>query len=66
MVRGLEKAREHKLSKIKEGIFTESEASGDGSAYVVTYSSKSGASPKGAITSWVQVPPGQWSVGPVA
>ena len=26
----------------------------------------SGASPKGAITLWVQVPPGQWSVGPVA
>jgi len=25
-----------------------------------------GASPKGAITSWVEVPPGQWSVGPVA
>ena len=22
--------------------------------------------PNGAITSWVQVPPGQWSVGPVA
>ncbi len=22
--------------------------------------------PKGAITSWVQVPPGQWPVGPVA
>ena len=22
--------------------------------------------PKGAITSWVKVPPGQWSVGPVA
>jgi len=26
----------------------------------------SGASPKGAITLWVQVPPGQWSVGLVA
>jgi hypothetical protein len=26
----------------------------------------SGASPKGAITLWVEVPPGQWSVGPVA
>ncbi len=25
-----------------------------------------GASPKDAITLWVQVPPGQWSVGPVA
>jgi len=22
--------------------------------------------PNGAITSWVQVPPGQWPVGPVA
>jgi hypothetical protein len=22
--------------------------------------------PNGAITSWVEVPPGQWSVGPVA
>jgi hypothetical protein len=26
----------------------------------------SGASPKGALTLWVEVPPGQWSVGPVA
>ena len=27
---------------------------------------RSACAPKGAFTLWVQVPPGQWSVGPVA
>jgi hypothetical protein len=36
------------------------------SASVPQCLSASGASPKGALTLWVEVPPGQWSVGPVA